>query len=98
MLDRSTGHIRMRASEPDSASAASRHATYKPLQQWVQWNSKLVTDYSIDASVLRSLGFNQVLQVGQGGKRLAEGNNAQIMTYLKTIVPKMFQVSCVYRT
>ena len=90
VLDRATGQMRLRATEPRPGSTqAERFAQIlEPLPLWVLQGSRIHTDLSIDKERLRAMGFTNVVQVAPG---CADSNNA-VMAYLKKPVPKMFQV------
>ncbi len=101
VLDRSTGRIRLRATEPGQRTGrpqtqAERFAQiFKPLPVWVRTASSLVVDTSIDKERLRRIGFSKVVQtnVRKGAKEPAHLTNAAVMDYLKKVVPRMFQNS-----
>eukprot|EP00095_Tigriopus_kingsejongensis_P004720 maker-scaffold931_size79642-snap-gene-0.11 protein:Tk04720 transcript:maker-scaffold931_size79642-snap-gene-0.11-mRNA-1 annotation:"pogo transposable element with znf domain" len=92
ILERATGQIRLRATEPVlNMTPAKRFAQiFKPLPMWVQATSHIITDFSIDKERLRAMGFHKVTQNSAGTSRKSE-NNVQVMEYLKKVVPKMFQ-------
>ncbi|XP_059085785.1 uncharacterized protein LOC131882601 [Tigriopus californicus] len=92
ILDRHTGCIRLRATEPaKNVTLASRFAQiFKPLPIWINQNSHIVTDFSIDRQRLKMMGFTIVTQNATTSPKRAQ-TNIQIMEYLKKVVPKMFQ-------
>ena len=92
-LERSTGKIRLRATEPVSgATQAERFSKiFEPIPLWIDNSSKIVTDFSIDKERLSRLGYTNISQCSLSNKRI-DATNAQVMDYLKKIVPKMFQV------
>ena len=95
MLDRSTGRIRLRATEPTKAlsQAARFEQIFRPLRSWVQQSSHMITDFSVDKDVLFGLGFQNVSQFSLSQEKRTEKTNSRVMEYLKSVVPKMFQVS-----
>ncbi len=64
VLDRATRNVRLRATEPvPGASQQERFAKiFEPLTVWVNRNSRIVTDFSVDKDTLLSLGFRSVGQ------------------------------------
>lgn len=92
ILDRHTGHIRLRATEPaKNVTLASRFAQiFRPLPIWIHASSHIVTDFSIDRNRLKMMGFATVTQNATTSPKRTQ-TNSQIMEYLKKVVPKMFQ-------
>jgi len=92
MLDRATGTVRLRATEPiKGASQNERFAKiFEPLPIWVDYNTRIMTDLSIDKDRLSRLGYANVTQCNPQAKSVAQ-TNQQVMEYLKRVVPKMFQ-------
>ena len=91
VLDRTTRQIRLRASEPIPGASQQQRFTkiFEMLPTWVDLNANIVTDFSVDKETLNNLGYmnvNQCSLSAQPGR-----SNAQIMEYLKKVVPKMFQ-------
>lgn len=92
VLDPMRKTVRLRAVEP----LADGEKNYKkrfakilePLQGWVHKDSIVLTDLTVDKGTLLSMGFKHVNQTAG-----AEGKypNANIMEYLRTVVPRMFQ-------
>jgi hypothetical protein len=66
-----------------------------PLSHWVDKESSLLIDSSIDRELVTSLGFSTVIQSGSGGPSLSPPpptpTNVNVMNYLKHVVPKMLQ-------
>ena len=96
VLERSTGKLRLRATEPiPGANQADRFARiFKPLPTWIRRDSKIIADFSIDRERLIQMGYNNVFQCSATtpSSKKAENNNSYIMEYLKRVVPRMFQV------
>jgi len=92
MLDRATGTVRLRATEPiKGASQNERFAKiFEPLPVWVDMNTRIMTDLSIDKDRLSRLGYANVTQCNPQAKSVSQ-TNQQVMEYLKRVVPKMFQ-------
>ena len=93
VMDRATGRIRLRATEPvQGASQAERFTKiFEPVPVWIDASSRIVTDFSIDKERLARLGYANISQCSLSSKRV-DATNSQIMDYLKRVVPKMFQV------
>jgi len=95
IMDRATRQIRLRATEPIPGATQSERFSkiFETLPIWVQPNSKIVTDFSVDKDTLVKLGYKNVTQcsLSQAQSTRMEGTNQQIMEYLKKVVPKMFQ-------
>ncbi|XP_038206753.1 uncharacterized protein LOC119828582, partial [Zerene cesonia] len=87
--------IRLRAVEP----LAEYEKNYKkrfqkilePLSNWVHPSSVILTDLTVDKSTLVSMGFKNVLQSSSHADQPQKHTNANIMEYLRRIVPRMFQ-------
>ncbi len=94
VLDRRSGRIRLRATEPVSgASQADRFARiFKPVPTWVRRDSRVITDFSIDRESLSKLGYTMVIQNSATARDKSAKTNSTIMEYLKKVVPRMFQV------
>ena len=62
---------------------------------WVEAETKIVTDLSVDKGTLIKLGFTSLSQcsLSDVGSQPAERTNQQIMEYLKQVVPRMFRNS-----
>ena len=93
VMDRSSGKVRLRATEPvPGASQAARFTKiFEPIPVWIDRGSRIITDFSIDKERLARLGYNNISQCSMANKR-AEQTNTQVMDFLKRVVPKMFQV------
>ena len=89
VLDRATGKFRLRAIDPRPATSQGEWfkqiLAHMPI--WVDKGSKILADHSIDRECLRAMGYTDIVQ-----DRRTAGSNANILDYLKKIVPKMFQV------
>lgn len=92
ILDPVAKIVRLRAVEP----LADGEKNYKkrfakilePLTSWVQKDSQILTDLTVDKSTLQGMGYKNVVQTtGSDGKY----TNSNIMDYLRTVVPRMFQ-------
>ncbi|CAK1544317.1 unnamed protein product [Leptosia nina] len=87
--------IRLRAVEP----LAEYEKNYKkrfqkilePLHNWVHPSSIILTDLTVDKSTLVSMGFKNVHQSSSHAEPQHKNTNANIMEYLRRIVPRMFQ-------
>ncbi|CAH2239019.1 jg23581 [Pararge aegeria aegeria] len=87
--------IRLRAVEP----LAEYEKNYKkrfqkilePLTGWVHPSSVILTDLTVDKGTLISMGFKTVHQSSSHSDQPAKHSNANIMEYLRRIVPRMFQ-------
>ncbi|XP_045763043.1 uncharacterized protein LOC123865883 [Maniola jurtina] len=87
--------IRLRAVEP----LAEYEKNYKkrfqkilePLTGWVHPSSTILTDLTVDKGTLVSMGFKTVQQSSSHSDQPAKHSNANIMEYLRRIVPRMFQ-------
>jgi len=65
----------------------------EPLENWVDKESIIVTDFTVDKHTLHTMGFRHVYQVSltDAQPRNSRGNH-NVMEYLRRIVPRMFQV------
>ncbi|CAH2067484.1 unnamed protein product, partial [Iphiclides podalirius] len=87
--------IRLRAVEP----LAEYEKNYKkrfqkilePLSTWVHPSSVILTDLTVDKGTLVSMGFKHVVQSSSHSDQPSRNSNANIMEYLRRIVPRMFQ-------
>lgn len=87
--------IRLRAVEP----LAEHEKNYKkrfqkilePLTGWVHLTSTILTDLTVDRGTLVSMGFKSVHQSSAHSDTSTKNSNANIMEYLRRIVPRMFQ-------
>ncbi|XP_052758574.1 uncharacterized protein LOC113516907 [Galleria mellonella] len=87
--------IRLRAVEP----LAEHEKNYKkrfqkilePLSLWVNPASVILTDLTVDKGTLVNMGFKNVHQASSHSDQPSRNSNANIMEYLRRIVPRMFQ-------
>lgn len=88
--------IRLRAVEP----LAEHEKNYKkrfqkilePLSAWVHPSSVILTDLTVDKGTLVAMGFKNVHQAStHSDSSTTRNSNANIMEYLRRIVPRMFQ-------
>ncbi|CAF4955620.1 unnamed protein product [Pieris macdunnoughi] len=94
VLDPADKLIRLRAVEP----LAEHEKNYKkrfqkilePLAEWVHPGAAILTDLTVDKSTLHGMGFKNVHQSSSHGDA-GKHSNANIMEYLRRIVPRMFQ-------
>ncbi|XP_058800497.1 uncharacterized protein LOC131669561 isoform X2 [Phymastichus coffea] len=96
ILDPETLELRLRACEPiqDGDRSYKRRFTniLHPLSEWVDKDSKILTDFTVDKNTLSEMGFNNVLQSAfseQNPRNVS--SNFHVMEYLRKIVPRMFQ-------
>lgn len=94
ILDTKLKLIRLRAIEPitdGDKNYKKRFAKiFEPLatNKWVHPESIILTDLTIDKGTLIAMGYKNIIQTpGPDGKN----QNATIMEYLRTVVPRMFQ-------
>ncbi|XP_075992723.1 zinc finger domain-containing protein relative of woc [Anticarsia gemmatalis] len=95
VLDAVEKIIRLRAVEP----LAEHEKNYKkrfqkilePLTNWVHPSSVILTDLTVDKGTLVSMGFKNVHQSSSHSDQPGRNTNANIMEYLRRIVPRMFQ-------
>lgn len=95
VLDPVAKLIRLRAVEP----LAEHEKHYKkrfqkilePLSQWVHPSSTILTDLTVDKGTLIGMGFKTVHQTSAHADQPSKNSNANIMEYLRRIVPRMFQ-------
>ena len=96
ILERTTGKMRLRATEPVAGSSqAERFARiFKPLPTWIRRDTRIIADFSVDRERLVNMGYNNVFQCSAGATvKRSDNTNAMIMDYLKKVVPRMFQNS-----
>lgn len=84
--------VRLRAVEPLTDGEKNYKKRFakilEPLQGWVSKDSVILTDLTVDKGTLLTMGFKYINQAaGADGKY----PNANIMEYLRTVVPRMFQ-------
>lgn len=63
----------------------------EPLTAWVHPSSVILTDLTVDKGTLVAMGFKNVHQASSHSDQTARNSNANIMEYLRRIVPRMFQ-------
>lgn len=88
--------MRLRACDPVQDSERSYKRRFNnilhPLADWVQKDSKILTDFTIDKATLVDMGFHNVNQSAFSEQTPRNMNsNYHIMEYLRKIVPRMFQ-------
>uniref|UniRef100_A0A1B0GPI1 Uncharacterized protein n=1 Tax=Phlebotomus papatasi TaxID=29031 RepID=A0A1B0GPI1_PHLPP len=85
--------IRLRAIEPytgpDKNNKKRFERILEPLKEWVNRDSIILTDLTVDKGCLHTLGFKTVHQALPSDS--SRNSNATIMDYLRRIVPRMFQ-------
>ena len=94
VMDRVTKQIRLRATEPIPGATQQERFTkiFEMLPTWLDRNAAIVTDFSVDKETLTSMGYTNVTQCSLSVMSARKNNsNAQIMDYLKKVVPRMFQ-------
>ena len=96
VLDRTTRQFRLRATEPiPGASQSERFSKiFEKMNIWVDTNSRIITDFSVDKETLGKMGYKKVHQCSLSQAQNPGGRaetNQHIMEYLKKVVPKMFQ-------
>lgn len=94
VLDPDTKHIRLRAIEPLTDGERNYKKRFakilEPLSGWVNKDSTILTDLTVDKGTLNSMGYKSVTQVSPADAN-TRNSNANIMDYLRRIVPRMFQ-------
>lgn len=94
ILDPTRKLVRLRAIEPvtdGDKNYKKRFAKiFEPLaaNKWVHKDSTVLTDLTVDKSTLIAMGFKTILQTPRPD---GKNQNATIMEYLRTVVPRMFQ-------
>lgn len=93
VLDYEAKIVRLRAVEPLNDGERNYKKRFskilEPLTGWVQKDSQILTDLTVDKGTLHTMGYKNVLQATSDGK--GKNCNANIMDYLRRIVPRMFQ-------
>jgi len=66
---------------------------FMPLHAWVNKQSFILIDSSMDKTLLEGMGFLHVSQKSSNNSKISSTvpTNVNVMNYLKNIVPKMFQ-------
>uniref|UniRef100_A0A336MPN1 CSON005057 protein n=1 Tax=Culicoides sonorensis TaxID=179676 RepID=A0A336MPN1_CULSO len=94
VLDPETKHLRLRAIEPLTDGERNYKKRFakilEPLSGWVNKDSNILTDLTVDKGTLNSMGYKSVTQVSPADAN-SRNSNANIMDYLRRIVPRMFQ-------
>ncbi|KAJ8869850.1 hypothetical protein PR048_028859 [Dryococelus australis] len=85
VMDAENKLVRLRAIEPLQI--------LEPLENWVEKDSIILTDFTVDKGTLHTMGFTQVYQVSVSEASSANNkfSNQNVMEYLRRIVPRMFQ-------
>ena len=93
VLDRATGRVRLRCADPNKyASPTDKFASLmRAIPVWVQKNSKIIVDGSLDKERLFTMGYSNIVN-SQNNRRNSEGSNGQVMGYLVKAVSKVFSV------
>ncbi|XP_039279025.1 uncharacterized protein LOC111049879 [Nilaparvata lugens] len=95
VLEQGSKSLRLIAVEPlpDSEKDYKTRFTkiLQPLPLFVDKESIVVTDYTVDKLALHSMGFKSVVQNSSNETNPANLSNAYIMTYLRRVVPRMYQ-------
>lgn len=91
VLETQTKRLMLRAVDPNDAeigkSAKKRFSKIlEPLLDWVNPESTLVIDMTIEKQAMHAMGFKNIARNGTNG-----ASNQTIMDYLRRIVPRMFQ-------
>uniref|UniRef100_A0A182NQZ6 C2H2-type domain-containing protein n=1 Tax=Anopheles dirus TaxID=7168 RepID=A0A182NQZ6_9DIPT len=94
VLDPEAKILRLRAVEPlldgDRSYKKRFSKILEPLSDWVDKDSTILTDLTVDKGTLNSMGYKTVIQVSPA-ESSGKNSNANIMDYLRRIVPRMFQ-------
>ncbi|XP_062559307.1 uncharacterized protein LOC134224091 [Armigeres subalbatus] len=94
VLDPEAKLVRLRAVEPLSDGERNYKKRFskilEPLAGWVHKDSIILTDLTVDKGTLNNMGYKIVQQVSPSDAN-NKNSNANIMDYLRRIVPRMFQ-------
>lgn len=94
VLDPEAKLVRLRAVEPLSDGERNYKKRFskilEPLSSWVHKDSVILTDLTVDKGTLNNMGYKIVQQVSPSDAS-SKHSNANIMDYLRRIVPRMFQ-------
>uniref|UniRef100_A0A182JRG4 C2H2-type domain-containing protein n=1 Tax=Anopheles christyi TaxID=43041 RepID=A0A182JRG4_9DIPT len=94
VLDPEAKILRLRAVEPllDAEKSYKKRFSkiLEPLSDWVHKDSIILTDLTVDKGTLNTMGYKTVIQV-PASEQTPKNSNANIMDYLRRIVPRMFQ-------
>ena len=95
ILDNDGKVVRLRAVEPLADGEQNHKKRFakilEPLADWVSKESTILTDLTVDKNVLHTMGFKSIIQVSPQDQNRGGNSNANIMDYLRRIVPRMFQ-------
>lgn len=95
ILDTEQKVVRLRAVEPLADGEHNHKKRFakilEPLADWVHKESTILTDMTVDKNVLHVMGFKTIIQVSPQDSTRNANSNANIMDYLRRIVPRMFQ-------
>ncbi|XP_021920115.1 uncharacterized protein LOC110830032 isoform X2 [Zootermopsis nevadensis] len=97
VMDPENKLIRLRAVEPIQEGDRNYKRRFvkilEPLEQWVNKDSIILTDFTVDKSTLHNMGFSSVYQVSISEAPTPQNkySNQNVMEYLRRIVPRMFQ-------
>lgn len=94
VLDQEQKILRLRAIEPFTEGERNYKKRFakilEPLSSWVNKDSTILTDLTVDKNTLNGLGYKNITQVSPADAT-SRNSNATIMDYLRRIVPRMFQ-------
>lgn len=97
VMDPEKKFIRLRAVDPLQDGERNYKRRFvkllEPLLDWVHKDSIIITDFTIDKGTLYNMGFNSVHQVSviENTPQVNKYSNQEVMDYLRTVVPKIFQ-------
>ncbi|XP_069703661.1 uncharacterized protein [Periplaneta americana] len=97
VMDPENKLIRLRAVEPLQEGERNYKRRFvkilEPLEQWVDKDSIILTDFTVDKGTLHNMGFSSVYQVSISDAPAPQNkySNQNVMEYLRRIVPRMFQ-------
>lgn len=89
--------VRLQAVEPIKMGDPDYQSRFikllNPVKEWVDKDSIILTDYTVDKPTLQSIGFKTIYQVPAGEEQSTQNkySNHNVMNYLRNNVPKMFQ-------
>ncbi|XP_055854419.1 uncharacterized protein LOC129918093 [Episyrphus balteatus] len=94
VLDYADKTIRLRAVEPVSDADRNYKKRFQtilePLSRWVNKDSIIAIDLTVDKMTLYQMGFKNIVQAA-ANDTTAKHTNSSVMDYLRRIVPRMFQ-------
>ncbi|KAJ9579644.1 hypothetical protein L9F63_004723, partial [Diploptera punctata] len=98
VMDPESKLIKLRAVEPLQQEGERNYKRrfvkiLEPLEQWVDKDSIILTDFTVDKGTLHNMGFSSVYQVSVTDTPAQQNkySNQNVMEYLRRIVPRMFQ-------